>query len=61
FEANIRKEIAMSLTHGTLSEWMVSERAAWALSAPKWKNMAYLTLGVSVGFLVGLLFSSSGG
>lgn len=51
----------MSLTHGTLSEWMVSERAAWALSAPKWKSMAYLTLGVSVGFLAGLLFSSSGG
>jgi len=51
----------MALRHMTLSEWTESERAAWALSAPKWKNMAYLTLGMSIGFLAGLLFSGSGG
>lgn len=45
----------------TLSEWTASERTAWALSAPKWKSMAYLTLGMSVGFLAGLAFSGFSG
>ncbi|WP_169054877.1 hypothetical protein [Azospirillum sp. TSA2s] len=50
----------MTFSHTTLSEWAVSERAAWALSAPKWKNLAYLTLGMSIGFFAGLVFSGFG-
>lgn len=50
----------MALRHMTLSEWRTSERTARAVSAPKWKNMAYLTLGMSVGFLAGVLFSGFG-
>jgi hypothetical protein len=45
----------------TLSERTVSERAVWALSALKWKNMAYLILGISVGLLAGVLLSGFGG
>ena len=51
----------MTFGNTTLSEWSASERAAWALSAPKWKSMANLTLGMSVGFLAGLAFSSFSG
>lgn len=50
----------MAIRHMTLPEWAESERTAWALSAPKWKNTAYLTLGMSIGFLAGLLFASFG-
>lgn len=51
----------MATNHMTLSEWAESERTAWALSGPKWKNTAYLTLGMSIGFLAGLLFSGFSG
>lgn len=51
----------MTLRNTTVSEWTASERAAWALSAPKWKSMGYLTLGISVGFLAGLVFSGFSG
>ncbi|WP_188092502.1 hypothetical protein [Azospirillum sp. B21] len=51
----------MALKHMTLAEWTDSERTAWALSAPKWKNTAYLTLGMSIGFLAGLMFAGFGG
>ncbi|HYG88091.1 MAG TPA: hypothetical protein VD978_17735 [Azospirillum sp.] len=47
----------MSTHQSMISGWAHSERAAWALSAPKWKLLAYLTTGVAIGLIAGLAIS----
>lgn len=44
-----------------LTNWAKSERAAWALSAPKWKLMAHFVLGMAVGLAAGLMISDFAG